>query len=96
MFTLCALSETIRLAEQLHDLRMMSEAIKQGGGQAFIAKDLNPIRELEIGGDDQGEAFVKFRAESKEGLRTVLGEGDKTEFIQNDQVKFESSGNEAM
>ena len=31
MFTLGPLSEAIRLAEQFHDLRMMSEAIEQGG-----------------------------------------------------------------
>ena len=84
MLILSPLSETIRLAEQFDNLSMMSEAIEQRGGQAFIAKDLHPIGELEIGGDDQSEAFVKFRAESKQGLRAVLGEGDKAEFVQND------------
>ena len=77
-------------------MSMVSEAVKQGGRQAFIAKDLHPIGEFEIGGDDQSEAFVKFGTESKKRLGAILRKGDETQFIQNDQVEFESGGNEAM
>jgi len=96
MLPLSALSETIRFAEQLHNLGMVSETIEQGSGQAFVAKDLHPIGKFEVGGDDQSEAFVQFRAEGKQGLRAVGGEGDKAQLIQNDQVQFEGGGDEAM
>jgi hypothetical protein len=96
MFTLRTFAEAIRLAEQFNDVRMVSETIKQRGGQSFIAKDLHPIGEFEIGGDNQSKAFIKFRAESEKGLCAILGEGDETEFIQNHQVKFEGGGDEAV
>jgi hypothetical protein len=96
MFTLSSLSEAIGLAEQFNNVRMVRETIKQRGGQSFIAKDLHPISKLEIGGDDQSKAFIQFRAEGKERLRAVLGEGDETEFIQNHQIEFEGRGDEAM
>jgi len=83
VFSLCALAEAIRLAEQFNDVRMMRETIKQRGGQTFVAKDLHPIGELEVGGDDQSESFIKFRAKSEEGLCAILRKGDETQFIQN-------------
>ena len=52
MFSLCALTEAIGFAEQFNDVRMMRETVKQRGGQTFVAKDLHPIGEFEIGGDD--------------------------------------------
>jgi hypothetical protein len=93
---LCALTEAIGLAEQFNDVRMVRETIKQRGGQTFIAKDLHPISKFKIGGDDQGEAFIKFRAEGEERLCAILGEGDETQFIQNDEIEFEGGGNEAV
>ena len=96
MFTLCTFAETIGLAEQFNDVRMMREAVKQGRGQTFIAKDLHPIGEFEIGSNDQSESFIKFRAEGKECLCAILGEGDETEFIQNDEIEFEGRGDKAV
>ena len=68
MLTLRTLTETIRLANQFDNMSMMGQAVKQSCGQAFIAKDLNPISELEVGGDDQSETFIKFGTESEKGL----------------------------
>jgi hypothetical protein len=96
MLTLGTLAKAIRLAEQFNDMSMMCQAIKQRGGQTFIAKDLNPISELEVGSNDQSETFVKFGTESEKGLRTILRERDKAQFIQNDQVQFEGGGNETV
>jgi len=75
---------------------MVRETIKQRGGQTLIAKDLHPIGELEIGGNDQSEAFIKFRAEGEERLCAIFLEGDETQFIQNHQIEFEGGGDEAV
>ena len=37
----------------------MRQTIEQGSGQAFIAKDLRPIRKLEIGRDDQRDSRLQ-------------------------------------
>lgn len=46
----------------------MSEAIQQRGRQALIAKDLCPVRKLQIRRDDQCHPFVQRGAELKQQL----------------------------
>lgn len=46
----------------------MRQAIEQRQGQAFIAEDLGPVSELEIGGDDQGHALVEGGTELEKEL----------------------------
>jgi hypothetical protein len=48
-----ALAESMRLADQFEDVGVMSQAIQKCGSQAFIAKDLDPIGELQIGGNNK-------------------------------------------
>jgi len=43
----------------------MSKPVEEGSGKAFVAKDLHPVGELQVGGDDNRDAFVKFREKGK-------------------------------
>ena len=96
MFTLRTLAEAIGLAEQFKDMSMMGEAVKQGGRQALISKDLHPISKFQVGGDDQGETLVEFGAEREERLGAILRKGDEAEFIQNHQIQFEGGSNNTV
>ncbi len=89
-------AEAIGLAEQFDDMGMVRESVEQGCGQTFIAKDLDPIGELEIGGDNQGQAFVERRAEGEQRLGANRREGDEAELIQHHQVELECGANQAM
>jgi len=67
----------------------MRQTIEQGSGQAFIAKDLRPIRKLEIGRDDQRDPFIQRRTKLKQQLRADRREWDEAQFIQDDEILFE-------
>ena len=47
-----SLVKAIGFADEFNDVGMMSEAVQQSSRQAFVAEDLHPISELEIGSDD--------------------------------------------
>ena len=91
-----ALSKAMQLADQFEDMGMVGQAIQKSSCQAFTAKDLDPIGELQIGGDDQGQSFVKFGAEGKECMSAIGRKRDKAEFIQHHQIQLESLGDEAV
>ena len=55
---LCVLTQPIALAFDLHDDGVVQQAIQQGAGDHGIAKDLAPLAESAITGEDQGAAFV--------------------------------------
>ena len=74
----------------------MRNAVEQGGGETFVAQHLNPIGELEVGGKDQGQAFIDFRAEREQGMCAVGRKGDKAKFVEHDQVELERSSDEAV
>lgn len=52
-------------------LGMMRQSVEQCRGETFISKDLDPIGELQIGGQDHGQAFVKLGAEGEQHLRPI-------------------------
>ena len=52
------LGEAVTFAGEDHDMGMMDESINEGGCQAVIAKDSVPLRELQVGGDDEAPAFI--------------------------------------
>lgn len=65
---LALLTQAVRIAGELDDMGLMGKAVKQGQGQAFIAKNLGPIGKLEIGCDDQGNPFIEGGAKLEEQL----------------------------
>ena len=59
-----AISKTLPKAEgfsnQFQDMSVMRDTVEQGSGETFITQYLNPIGELEIGGQDESQAFIDF------------------------------------
>ena len=60
----------------------------------FIAKDLGPVGELQVGGDDQGHAFVESGTELEHELSAGGRKRDEAEFVQDNQVVLESGSQE--
>jgi hypothetical protein len=82
---LMALAEAIRLALEEQDLGMVGEAIEQCRRERGIAEDLNPAREVEVGGDQQTAALVALGAELKQE-RPTWAEAEIAQFVQDDEV----------
>ena len=75
---------------------MVGQTVQQGCGEAFIAKDLDPIGELEVGGQDQCQALVELGAKSEQHLGAIGRERDEAKVVQKDQVHLECCGDKAM
>jgi len=65
---------------------MMQEAIKNSGGDNVVAKDLTPLVEGFVGGDDDRSPFVSFGDELKKEFSGLLREREIAEFIDNEQI----------
>ena len=65
---------------------MMGQAVEERGCHLGVAKNTGPIAKGQIGGDDDGSAFVQPADEVKQQLAAGLGEGQVAEFIENDEV----------
>ena len=59
----------------------MRDTVEQGSGETFITQYLNPIGELEIGGQDESQAFIDFRAKGKQSMGAAGRKGDEAELI---------------
>ena len=91
---LLLVAETIRLATELKDVSMIGQAVNEGSGEALVAEDLGPVGKGEIGGDDHCYLFMEGRAELKQELGTGRREGNKPQFVQDDQAMFEGGSKE--
>jgi hypothetical protein len=63
------------------------EAIEQGLGHLGVAEDRWPFAEGEVGGDDNGRAFVKLADKVEQQLATSLSEGQIAQLVQGDEVE---------
>ena len=66
---------------------MMGQAVEKRGGHLGIAKYRWPFAKGEVGGDDDGCAFVKFADEVEQELAAGLGEGEVAKLVQDDEVE---------
>jgi hypothetical protein len=64
----------------------MGEAIEQRGGHLGIAEDAWPFPEGKIGGDDDRSALVEPADQMEQELAAGLGEGQVTEFIEDNEA----------
>jgi hypothetical protein len=81
-----ALSKAIRLTDEFEDVRAVSEPVQESSGEPFIAKDLCPIGEAQIGGEDEGHALVHLGAKLEDELRAGGRKRDETQFIEDDEL----------
>ena len=80
-----ALTEAIRLALEEQDLCMVREAIEQRRRERGVAEDLNPAREVEIGGDQQAASLVPLSAELEQE-RPTRAQAEIAQLVQDDEV----------
>ncbi len=65
----------------------MGQAIEERCGHLGVAEDARPFSEREVGCDDDGGSFVKPADEMEEQLSSGLGEGQITQFVEDDEVE---------
>lgn len=70
----------------LDDVAAMGQPIEQRSGHLGVAEHAGPFSEGEIGGDDDGSSFVEPADEMEGKLAAGLGEGQISEFVQDDEV----------
>ena len=66
---------------------MVGEPVEQCGGHLGIAEDAGPFAEGQVGGDDDGCAFVEFADQVEQQLAAGLGEGQIAELVQDQEVE---------
>ena len=69
------------------DLAVVGEAIEECGRHLGIAEDCRPFTKGEVGGDDDRGALVEAADQVEEELSAGLGEGQITQFVEDDEVE---------
>jgi hypothetical protein len=84
----------MKVVAEFKEMGMVSEPVNESGSQPLVTKDLGPVREGQIGGDDDCHLLMKSGAELEKPLSPIGGKGDEAQFIQDDEVELESGGEE--
>jgi len=71
----------------LDDVAMVSETIEQRRRHLRIAEHARPFAESEVGGDDNRCPLVKTADQVEQQLPAGLGEGEITQFVEDDEVE---------
>ena len=66
---------------------MVGEPVQQGSGEALRAEDLGPFVEGQIGGNHDGAPLVALAEDLEEQLGPGAGQGDKAQFVDDQQVQ---------
>jgi hypothetical protein len=67
-------------------MSVVEEAVEEGGSHGSITgKDLRPVFEGDVGGDDDGARFVAFANDSKEEFGAAFVEREIAEFVEEKQ-----------
>ncbi len=64
----------------------MAQAVEQGSGELFIAEDLDPFAEREIGGEQGRTTLVAIAEHVKEEFAPCAVKGDEAEFVDDEQI----------
>ena len=78
------LGEAVALPGEDHDMRVVDQAVNEGGSEAVVSKDGIPLAELQIGGNNEAFSFIAVRDHLEEQFGGVLVEWDKANLV-NDQ-----------
>jgi hypothetical protein len=66
---------------------MVSQSVQQGRCHAFALKDLPPVAERQVAGQQQTTAFIAIGENLKQQLRTAATERQVPEFIHDQQIR---------
>ncbi len=80
------LTKAKRVTKKFENMRPVGEPIEQGCGEMFLAHHAIPITKFEIGGNDEGTAFVERRTELEEEIGSITREGNEAKLIQDEQL----------
>ena len=82
------LAEAIGLPNEFEDTCSVSESIQQGSRHFFVSKDLIPFGKAQIGGDNDGDAFIQLATQLKQELTALFRKRDTSQFVEHHQVEF--------
>lgn len=63
---------------------MVDDAVNNGIGQDFVAKDLLPVFKGTVGGEDGGFGFIAGTDDFKEVVEGELGDFAEAQFVNNE------------
>ena len=82
------LRESVALAGEDQDVRVVDQTIYQRRCQTVIAKDGIPARELKVCGNNQTSPFVAVRDHLKQQLGRILVKRNEAHLVNYDQFHF--------
>ena len=80
------LLQPVAVPVALDNMRFVGQPIQQGCGEVGIAKDLGPVAEAEIAGNNHRALFMAFSQDLEEQLGALFGERDVAKLIQDQQT----------
>ena len=80
--------ETIAVAGHIDDLAAVDEAVQDGGGDGGVAKEVCPLVEALVGGDDEGSFFAHSRDKTEEEIGLRGREGHEAHLIDDHKGSF--------
>ena len=80
--------QAVAFSVGLQDVHPVGEAVEKGSGEAFVAKDLSPTLEGQVGGEQYALPFVGAAEHLEEEFGAGFRKGDIAEFVEDEQVEF--------
>ena len=80
--------EAITVVAGFDDMAMMGESIRQRGGHLRIAEHSGPIREAQVGRDDDAGALIELTEQVEQQRTAGLAEWQVAEFIEHNQINM--------
>ena len=81
------MAEAVAVAVHLQDMDVGGEPVQQRAGEAFRPEDRSPFVEGQVGGDQDGAPLVALAEDLEEEFRSVGGQGDEAQFVDDQQVQ---------
>ena len=81
-----SLFEAVRLALDVNDSTMMQDTIQDGGGNGDVGKDLIPLGEGLIGGEDGGGLLIASGNQLEEQICALNVHGEIADFVNNEHL----------
>jgi len=87
--------ESVGLVSCLQDVGAVGDTVEEGLAEAGVGEDRRPLRERQVGGDDDGGLLCPIGDDLEEHLGSDLGQGNVAHLIEGDQVPLLPSGESA-
>jgi len=83
-----AVLETIAIVSGLHNVAVVGEPVEQRSRHLGVSKDADPLREAQVGRDDDARALVELAEQVEEQSPTVLTEWQIAELVENHDIRI--------